>query len=269
MDPADDTDFEFSEAANVFRRQRWTIVATTVLITLAALLSAVLSGSVYAAPVEIAVEPVRIGAEDAFSTSNLLQQELATQRLIATSGVVAARAAEQLGGDAAALRNQVTAEQLGETRILRIVARDGDPERAASIASAFATAYLDSRREDVTARVESAAEDLRVRIAEIRERIAELESELTGEGQTGPGSAARIAERESLLQQLGQLSTQLVSLEASGSLAETGGEIIREASAPASAESPKVGQRLVLGLLIGLALGIAIAWLREQFRATA
>lgn len=264
MDPADDAGYEFSGTATMFRRQRWTIVATTVVITLAAVLSVVLSSSVYAASVDVAVEPVRIGAEDAFSTNNLLQQELATQQLIATSGVVASRAAEAVGGDAGTLRGRVTAEQLGETRVLRIVARDGDPQRAASIASAFATAYLDSRREGVAARVESAAEDLRARITETRERIAELESELVAEGQTGPGSAARIAERESLLQQLGELSSQLVSLEASGSLAETGGEIIREATAPGSAESPKLVQRLVLGLLVGLALGIAIAWLREQ-----
>lgn len=254
---------DFAGAVRMLRRQRGVILATTLVIGLAALASALVAPSVYESSVEVVVEPVRFGAENAFASSTLVQQELATQRRIATSQRVAELVAEQLGDvDAQELLGAVTAEQLEQTRVLRIVARDGDAERAARIADGFAEAYLLSRRTEVDERLEDATADLQARAEEVRTRLTELQQQLADED--GAPRAALERERDSLLAQLGEISAQLTRLEASGAVARSGGEVIRDAVTPTAALSPDPLQRTALGLLVGLLLGLAVAWVREH-----
>ena len=266
MDVAADTGNreDFAGAVRMLRRQWWVVLATTLVIGAAALASALVAQPVYQSSVEVVVEPVRFGAENAFASSTLVQQELATQRRIATSQQVAEMVAEQLGGelDAQQLMGRVSAEQLEQTRVLRIVARDDDAQRAAAIAGGFGDAYLASRRQEVDSRVEEATADLQARSEQVRARIDELQAQLANA--TGTERAALQQERDSLLGQLGEITTQLTALQASGAVARSGGEVIREATVPSSPLAPDPVQRTALGLLVGLLLGLAIAWVRDH-----
>ena len=264
MAPDTGTREDFAGALRMLRRQRWVVLGTALVIGVAALASALLAQPLYQSSVEVVVEPVRFGAENAFASSTLVQQELATQRRIATSQRVAELVAAELDGDldAQQLMARVSAEQLEQTRVIRIVARDDDAARAAAIAGGFGDAYLASRRQEVDDRLEDATADLQARAEEVRGRLDELQGELASA--RGTDRAALQQERDSLLAQLGEITTQLTALQASGAVARSGGEVIREATVPSSPLAPDPVQRTVLGLVVGLLLGLAVAWVRDH-----
>ncbi len=99
------------------------------------------------------IDPVRLSQEA--ELEQLLapgDAQVETERLVMTSRPVAERAAEELGvNDPRDVLEDVEAQPIVETRVVRVVAQDPDPAAAAATADAFASAYLAHRREQAVA----------------------------------------------------------------------------------------------------------------------
>lgn len=95
--------------------------------------------------------------------------EVATQQQVMESPVLARQVRDDLGLELSPgeLMGRVTVQPIGETRVLRVAARDTDADRAADIANGFAETYLDRRAEDQSERVSSLPRTQRAALKEL------------------------------------------------------------------------------------------------------
>ncbi|MBW3577815.1 MAG: polysaccharide biosynthesis tyrosine autokinase [Actinobacteria bacterium] len=269
----------------VVRRQKVLIAATVGIVVVAAMAVTLLQTPVYESTVELVVEPLGSAEQSALEQALFGKTELETQRKLVSSTPVAGRVVEQLGLDATPeeLLEHLRVNLLTETQILEITASHTDPETAAGIAQAFADAYLEDRRENglqrvlaATAALEERAEGLRERIDELGDRIAAAEAsptrEARGDARSEPTAAATDAsdvevlrrERDSLLTQLGQVTAQATTFEATDEFVRGGGRVIVPAAVPQSPSSPKPVRTGILAVVLGLMLGTGAAFLRDH-----
>ena len=145
----------------------------------------------------------------------------------------------------ARLLSEVTARLSGTSNVLTITVRDISPKRAAAIADAFATSYLNFRRQG--------AQDVYAQAA----RLATLRlAALTPQQQKSALGAS--------------LRQQLQLLETAGSLQTGASQIVGSADVPTSPASPrpklKGAVAGIAGLLIGSLFAIALGAVRKPKR---
>lgn len=136
------------------------------------------------------------------------------------------------------LLDQVSTEFQGNSDLVSVTVRDESPRLAADIANAFATEYVDFRRETARASLEEAAALASNRL----ESLSPEELEST-EGR--------------------QLEARLRELEIASSLQTGGVEVVRRASVPIDAAVPRPLLSTIVGLLAGFALAVMIVVLLE------
>jgi capsular polysaccharide biosynthesis protein len=136
------------------------------------------------------------------------------------------------------LLDQVSTEFQGNSDLVSVTVRDEDPRVAAEIANAFATEYVNFRRETARAGLEEAAALASNRL----ESLSPEEIEST-EGR--------------------QLEASLRELEIASSLQTGGVEVVRRASVPVDPAVPRPLLSTIVGLLAGFALAVMIVVLLE------
>lgn len=228
-------------------RRRWWLVALLTLLTTAAALAVSLSAEKqYEATSELLLrnqEPVNsvLTPEVDFSSADP-ERELNTDVQLIETAETAFAAKRLLGIDRSAgdLLEQVGTDISSTSNLVDITARDTEPLLAARIANAFAEAY-------VAFRAESAREGF-VEAAQLAE--AQLQA-LSEEERDSPQGLA-LQERKTELQTAAALQT-------------SDAQIVRRASVPESAASPRPMLSGALGFGLGLLLGIAAAFVLELF----
>jgi capsular exopolysaccharide synthesis family protein len=252
----DDDVISLQDYLAVLRRQRWIVLATVVVVVVAALAVSLTQTPVYEAETEVVVEPVR-RTQDVTLEELLLPQNdvVQTERLVVTSRPVAERVAASLGlPDARTALDDVRVETVADTRVVRIVAANTDPAAAVSVADAFATAYLDYRRDDAVEGLLAARANLESRAADLRATIADLDED----------DDSDVAERDALLAQLAQIAAQLGELGESTGTVTGGGSVLTPAELPGSPVSPQPVRTGALAVVLGLLLGVGLAFLRDH-----
>ena len=261
MEPQEDV-ISLREYLTVLRRQKWLIAAATVVTVGAAVAVSLAQTPLYEAQAEVIVEPVRRAGD--VSLEQLLQPQSAvveTERLVVTSRAVADRAAEVIGtANVRGLLQQVSVEAVRDTRVVQVSAQDEDPVVAASIADAFATGYLDYRRDQAVDQLLAAAANLEDRAAGLQRDIQAIEAQIDDED----ADEALVLQREALLTQLAQVLGQTSELGAATENVTGGGEILTPAEVPDEPVSPRPLRTGVLALVLGLLLGVGLAFLRDH-----
>jgi capsular exopolysaccharide synthesis family protein len=153
---------------------------------------------------------------------------------------VAAQARSALGLNISpkALLDEVSTAVDGTSNIVQVTVRDSSPDRAAAIANAVAVAYVDFRRADAQAPLESAAAETQAEIALV------------------PASGRSAT-------QAANLAAQLQSLKTAARLQTGGAEIVSEATVPAAPSRPRPLLSGVVGLILGLLLAFGGAFALE------
>lgn len=267
----------------ILRRRIWWILGITAVTVGTAVFVTSQQTPLYEGSTEVLVEQIGGGdSASALEQALLGQGNLATQRRLVTSLPVTEAVVERLKLDTAPreLWEQVEVEVLRDTSVLEIRATDPDPARAADLSQAFAEEYLDHRRGQAVERLLQTQTALQERARTLRARLDEVERQLstgatehdspqagTAPGEqasppTGPDALRR--ERDSLLTQLAQVTTQLVSLEGAGEVGRSGGEIIVPASVPEEPVSPRPVRSTALALVLGVMLGVGVAFLVDH-----
>lgn len=268
---------------NVLWRQKMIVVATVVMIVALGGIYTYSQTPVYQSTAKVLLQPSvaevifspDTGASgDTGSDKTRLQTEIEVMR----SQSVQEAVEERLGEVPA-----VHIAQLGETEVVTITAMSPTPEGAARSAQTYAETYLTVRREQLTASLLGAIDEVQAQIDVIREQLAGLDRPIA-ELDAGVGAAASEADRIALQEQrdelIRQMNKQRTSLEnrelsyggwldelrlASNISRTGGGQLLTEAEVPASPLSPKPMQNFVVALGLGVLLSVVMAFLREHY----
>lgn len=244
-------------------RRRWLLVALSVLLAVAGSIAfSLLQTPRYVAWAEVLVEPTASDV-NASGTPEVTAEEMSTQVQVVTSVPVAKRVQRQLGLVAVPeLTDLVTAEPLGTSRIVRITGSATRPAVAAVEANAVANAYLRYRGTEAARQFQDAATDLSARQSAVEDRIDAIDQALL----ENPRNRVELeSERRGLFTQLGQIASQIASVDQSVAGVGGGGTILHQATPPDAPVSPRPLLNGVLAAFIGLVLGVGLALLRDRF----
>ncbi len=225
----------------VVRERIWLVIACVVIATGAAAAYATLATKTYEAQATLLVTPVDSGDPDLLGlglipSSSDPTRDVSTAASLVNSPSVAARAAEEIGGDPGELRQAVTAEPLAQSNVVAITAEADAPERAAEIANAFAEATIADR----TARLHRQLDTL---IPSLQARVDRLPV-------TEQSSQSGIAQRLAALESLRASDDPTIHVE---TLAEE----------PTGPSWPRPKLSVVVGAIVGLMVGLVIAFALE------
>lgn len=220
-------------------RRRWPIVLLIVVVVSGSALAVSLSGEKqYDATAQLLLrndEAVNsVVNPNATQGSNDPERDLNTDvELIKVGGVAhEAQRRLRLGRSSDDLLDQISTDTQSSSDIVDLKARDPDPQVAAQIANAFADGYVAYRVDQARARYLNAAKLAQSQYAQLTP-----EAKLTTEGR-------------SLRARLNELQ-QLAALQSGGA------QVVRRASVPTGAATPKPLLSGAIGLLLGLVLGAA------------
>lgn len=237
----------------IILRRRWLLIAASVLVTVLG------AGGYYElrTPYYPATSIVQLEFTPGGSTNGsgstpngAVTPENPTQE--AVSAQVAAAAAKQVGGTAAALDAEVSASLNTSSNELLLTVSDPSPARAQKIANAFAAAYVAQRSSDAR----SAVQILQGELNALQTQIQKLEAPATGKN--------GLARQQELNAALSQYQT-LYGEEVAASVAGPQVYLLRPAPLPVYPSGLSEKKLGALALGIGLLAGCGIALIREQF----
>ena len=236
------SEFELRDYLTVIRRRKAVIILAVLLVEAAALTVSYLKTPVYQGTAEVLLRP---RTDQIFGNSVALgdpKRALETEIRVLKSAPVKSKVREQLGS-----APTIDAGAIADTDVIKVQARSVSAKQAADIANAYATSYIDLRREQ-------AVDALRAAADKIGESVADLNREI---------AAAPESQRDGLIQSKGALQERLQQLRVEAELKSGGAELVTGATVPASPVEPKPVRSAVLGALVGLMLGVGLAFLVE------
>jgi capsular polysaccharide biosynthesis protein len=228
-------------------RRRWPSLAIGMVIgLLAGVTWYMVAPQSYEARATVTINPI---TNDLFSGSPANQLvNTATEAEIMRSIEIAERAAVQgrLDGDPRDLRNQLLVAVPPSSLALEISFVADTPKFAAAGANAFATSYLDFRKESAEARRAGYAEQLRAQLRDLTEQAVDATA----------GAALQLLSQEIVAtrQQLGDATSVPISA----------GQLVSKALPPRFPASPRRLPAIAGGFVVGLLLGVALAALRHR-----
>ncbi len=232
------------------RRRRTLIAATTAVIVAAALAYTWVQPIRYEARAQVLVAvdsgpSVFRVAPPVVDPNRVLQTEL----LVFDSPQLRAGVRSRIGRAPA-----VSAHQVEQTDVIEVVATSRRAREAASIANAYATAYIDLRRDEAVSNVVAAAGQLQSKISDLQRQI----DRAAGEAQT------------SLIDQQALFRQKLDQLQVDGALQASAARLISEASPPKRPVSPdrlRTGLvALVFGFAVAVGVALAVEYLDDSLR---
>jgi succinoglycan biosynthesis transport protein ExoP len=230
----------------IISRRKTLIVLVVLIITIPAVVLALLQTPVYAGRAEILLQPRE--SESLFDVNGAAtradpNRQIQNEIRILTSQPVRAEVRAKLGS-----APKVSAAPIGQTDLIRVTARNSDPARAAQLANAYATAYIDYRRKQ-------AVDDVLAATQQIQGKIGDLQRQIDS---TPAGS-----QRDSLVQAQSAFKQKLDQLQVDGALKRGGAQLVTPAVTPTSPVAPQPVRSGLLALVLGLVLGLGLAFLRE------
>jgi succinoglycan biosynthesis transport protein ExoP len=168
----------------------------------------------------------------------------------------------------------VAVSPVGRTDLVTVRAESADPARAAAVANAYATAYIDYRRKQAYDDLAAASEEIQTKITDIQKQIDSLGSttanlppcvspQATPDAcnQRATADATVAARRTTLISQLGLFQQRLDQLQVDSALTTGGAQLVTPASAPSVPFAPTPRRNAMLAITLGLLLGVGLAFL--------
>ncbi len=255
----------------VLRRRRWLIVEAVVLAIVVGAFVGRSRTPQYQATARVLLLPN--DPNESIGTSNSVDpvQNSTVQAQLVKSPSVALAVGKDLKADPNALAAEVT---VGGQDVLNITATDADPNRAVTIANAFANEYINDRKQHTVAGLQQAADDIARRLAQVQTQLNGLDAQISAaSGAAGaaasPGAPASSAvdalnaTRSAVGIEFQDLYSRQQELLVDQSLARGNAEVIGAAGG-ASRSGTSTRNIVLFAALAGLAVGLGAAFLREQ-----
>ena len=242
--------------------RKWIIALSTVLVGGVALALSAAQTPQYRASAEVLLR--QRTSESLFESGGAYVdpfRDAATQIVVITGEPVRERVTKKLGRNAPG----VSAASVNGTDIVRITAVSTEPKEAQDVANAYATSYIEYRRE-------SDIEDLGQASQAIQEQINELQVQIEGydrqiaEAPPLQRDAVREAvqsERDGLIAQSVGLKQTFDRIQLNNSLNRGGAQVVTQAQLPTSPFEPRPIKNVTSGAIVGLILGLSMAFVLD------
>ncbi len=200
-------------------------------------------------------------------TSTLSDRSIQTQLQVIESPAVRERVMKDL--DLAALPPEVEATAVPQTDVISLEVRAGSADNAARYANAYASAYIDVRRDQVLAELLAAGNAVQIAIDAVQADLDAVDA-LESVGNGAPNDVAladalaNFPSRTALADQLAEFSTTLNQLRVDAALRTGGTTIIRVAEVPGKPVGLIPVFLFPLAVAIGLVLGLLAALLIDH-----
>jgi capsular exopolysaccharide synthesis family protein len=259
--PSDRPTVTLHDVMTTLRRQRWSVLGVTLVVTMLAAAYSLTRTPTYTSTAEVLARSTLTSPFD----SNAPDVNLQTESRVVTSTAVAEIARTLLNSSARPeqLLDRVSVTVPPEAEVMEVTFSDTDPASAKAGAEAFAEAYLQFRSQQATETVARYANSLQTQIGDLDTQIA---AQNRAVGKLDPNSESwREAMRE-----LDSLEAMRISLQQQLATATTvsvdPGQVIQKAGLPRSPSSPRHGFDIAMGLFLGLVLGVVLAVARDRYR---
>ena len=229
----------------VFRRRRGVIVLSLLVIVGVAVLASLLQSAVYAAKAKVLLQPR--STESLFDSDTGQRRDptraVQTEIEVLESQPVQDAVREQLGA-----APEISARGIGQTDVIEIRAESTDAKRAADVANAYATAYIEFRRQQAVDDVLAAAQQIQAKIGDLQKQLDPLPA--------GPQKDALFAQQALFRQKLDELQVD-------AALKSGGAQLVATAPIPAEPFKPKPVRTGILAAVVGLFVGTGLAFVVE------
>jgi uncharacterized protein involved in exopolysaccharide biosynthesis len=235
---------------NVLKRQRLTIAIVTVVVFGASLAFSFSRTPVYTASASVLVEG---------PPGSIVAPNMDTEKKVAGSSAVAATVERRagLGLNTQELLAALSLNVPVGTEVLVVSYSDPDPSRAQKGAEAFAEAYLGFRQQQYVQETVATRDALQTQIDAYTKQLRTVDNGAAN----GASPTVTAAEAGSLTTLIAGAEQHLTSL--TPVAAVSAGQVVDQATVPASPSKPSHVVDGVLGLMLGLLLGIVAGWVRE------
>lgn len=273
-------DLELRDYLVVLRRRKLTILATTVLVVVAALVFSFLQTTMYRATAEVLLQPRT--SEQIFTPNNNQQGATPdTTRVQTEIQVMQSRSIQDAVTAQLGRKVEVDIAPRGETDVVAVSAEDHNAEEAAKVAETYAETYVKVRREQTVNDLLDAANQIQQQIdkvdgdiANVRAPLDDLDNKIANTNDSATRTQLKQQRDQlntSITQQTQSLNTrrasyadQLDRLQLASNLTQTGGaQIVSKAQVPTSPVKPTPKRDGLVALFVGLILGVGLAFLRE------
>lgn len=243
--PPDAAEMTLRDYAGVVVRRKWIVIAAALITTVIAVVLSAVQTSIYSTDAEVLIQPR--GQDGLFEDRvvNLNDRAIETEIQVIEGQAVRARVTDDLG--LAELPDRVSATSVGATDVISVRVRDANAQNAATLATGYAEAYIDTRREQSVAELLAAS-------TEVQTAIDDLQTQIDGLAETDP-------QRTSLSAQLANFQTTLDQLRVDAALRTGGASVIKDAEVPTSPVEPTPLRTAMLALVVGLLIGLGAAFL--------
>jgi capsular exopolysaccharide synthesis family protein len=231
----------------VRRRKRW-VIALALLGLAVSLAITSAEPDQYTATAQVLVQPSSQSSALGSVQQPVTQTEVQTMMQLVTSAPVIKEVQRKLGS-----APSVTAAEVAQTNVISITSTARTPAQAATIANAYARAFVRYQQAVAITSLTQAEAQLRGQIRSINNQVKKLRAT--------PGTGSQ---QSALINQAAVLSEQLTQMQVNSSGETSGLTVVTPAQAPVAPSSPKPMEDGALGLIAGLILGLAAAFLRES-----
>lgn len=263
-------ELDLRDYLNVIRARKWVIIQAVVVVALASLIWSLLQAPVYEGQAKVLISE-KGGGTEIFGSIGLdfssqpergLQTQVQLMQVRPLLENTIRR--EGLGVTPESLAGRVTVSSVGQTNIVTITAKDGDPARAAAIANTLADEFVTWSRDYKRESINAAVDEVSVRLDVARNEILELGRRIQSEGKSDDLAAELAIATGSYTQLAGKLEELRINAQL-----ETGsGRVVSPAVAAQNPVEPRPARNAALGLVVGLVFGLGMAFLYEYLDNT-
>ncbi len=261
---------ELRDYLNVISARRWVIIQAVVIVAVTALAVSFVQPKVYQGEARVLVSE-KDSAAALFGSvlpeiSSQPERGLQTQVQLMQLRPLAENTVRKLGLETTpeALLKRVEVAAVGQTNVVRITARAGDPQMAADIANTMAEEYVSWSQETKRESLRAAADEVETRLNDAQDQIIELGKRISSEGK----SEELQAELQLLTGSYTTLAEKLEQLRINEQLEVGSGRVVSPAVVVDDAVAPSPLRNGVLGIAVGLILGLSMAFLYEYLDNT-
>lgn len=245
MSAVQDGELGLRDYLQILRRRKSMIALAVVLVTVPTLVISLLQTPRYAGTAELLLLPR--SSETLFDPNSGVRtdpnREVQNEIRILTSQPVRAIVRGELG-----FAPKVSAAPDGPTDLIRVTATDVDPQRAATLANSYSTAYIEYRRKQAVDDVLAASQQVQSKISDLQKQV---------------DTAASGAPRDSLVQAQALFKQKLDQLQVDGALKRGGAQLVAPATPSTNPVSPQPMRAATIAFVLGLVFGVGMAFLRE------
>ncbi|MDQ3639916.1 MAG: polysaccharide biosynthesis tyrosine autokinase, partial [Actinomycetota bacterium] len=257
MSTQENTDLELRDYLRVLRRRRSIIFLAVALVVGAAMTSSLLQTPVYSAQAEILLQPR--STESLFDPQTGQRSDpergLQTEIEVLKSRPVRSAVRNKLG-----TAPKVSVSPVGQTDVIEVKAESTDPERAATVANAYAREYIDFRRRQAVDDLIAAGNQIQAKIVDLQRQIDSIKDPVPTKENPNPTPSPG---KGSLIQQQALFKQKQDQLQVDAALKTGGAQLVTEAVAPTSPVRPTPVRSAALALGVGLIFGGGLAFLFE------